>query len=87
MMFDGAHPWVIWISHLLPRTYRGFAMRWGVRAGRDVERLDPRLRPVEQVRITAQYDLVPVRHFRMLYRLLDRIPGARESLQLFRFEF
>ncbi len=87
LLFDGAAPWVVWVSDKLPRIYGEFSMQWGTRDAREVERWIPRLRCVEEVALLAQHAVIPARTYRHLYRALSLIPPLRDELRLFRFEF
>jgi methyltransferase (TIGR00027 family) len=87
LIFDGVHPWIAWTSNRLPGPYGGFKMGWAIRDVRDVERLNPRLRHVADTPVVADFELVPVRFYRVLYRLLSRFPAMRDAMRLFRFEF
>ncbi|MEO3783644.1 class I SAM-dependent methyltransferase [Actinocorallia sp. B10E7] len=87
LLFDGVPPWVVWSSRRLPEIYGEFTMGWAVRDAREVERMNPRLHRAEEIAVISQYALVPVRFYRLLYRMLDRFPPARDTLRMFRFEF
>ncbi|GAA2852707.1 class I SAM-dependent methyltransferase [Streptosporangium fragile] len=78
LLFDGMAPWVT-------RMIKVF--HWGVRDGREIERWNPRLRCVAQVSFGAGYERIPVRRYRLVYRLGNGIPTWRRMSQLFRFAF
>jgi O-methyltransferase involved in polyketide biosynthesis len=78
VMFDAAAPW-------LARLVK--ASRWGLRDGREIERWDPRLRCVEQVPFTTHYAWIPVRRYRLLYRVGHAIPAWRNMFREYRFTF
>jgi O-methyltransferase involved in polyketide biosynthesis len=78
LIFDGLAPWIV-------RTSKIF--QWSPRDGRDVERWNPRLTCAEQVPITAHRRRIPVRRYRILYRLLHAVPALRNSSVDYRFTF
>jgi hypothetical protein len=61
--------------------------RWGIRDGREIERWNPRLRCVAQVPFTTLYAKIPVRRYRVLYRLGNGVPVWRNIFREFRFTF
>lgn len=78
LLFDGLAPWLGRLSKVF---------RWSPRAGRDVERLNPRLTCAEQVPFTTHHHLVPVRRYRVLYRLMNAVPALRNVSVDYRFTF
>ncbi len=87
LIFDGLSPWVVRVSNMLPGPYGSFNMGWPIRDGREVERLDPRLRHVMNIAVISQFPKIPVRAYRVLYQLLSRIPAMRNAIRVFRFDF
>jgi O-methyltransferase involved in polyketide biosynthesis len=78
LVFDGGAPW-------MTRLVKAF--RWGIRDGREIERWNPRLRCVEQPPFTAHFATIPVRRYRVLYRLGNVIPVWRNMFREYRFTF
>ncbi|WP_214414145.1 class I SAM-dependent methyltransferase [Sphaerisporangium fuscum] len=78
LLFDGLAPWVV-------RMVKIF--RWSPRGGRDVERWNPRLTCAGQVPFTTHHRRIPVRRYRMLYRLLHAVPALRNMSVAYRFTF
>jgi O-methyltransferase involved in polyketide biosynthesis len=78
LIFDGVAPWM---------TRLVKAARWGLRDGREIKRLNPRLRCVEQLPFTTHFAKIPVRRYRVLYQLGNGIPVWRNMFQEFRFTF
>jgi O-methyltransferase involved in polyketide biosynthesis len=87
LLFDGVSPWVVWTTKLLRGPFAGFRMSWSIGDGRELERLNPRLRHVMTVSPPTRYAEIPVRSFRVLYRIACKVPAYRDALRLFRFEF
>ncbi|MEW9531865.1 class I SAM-dependent methyltransferase [Microbispora sp. NPDC049125] len=78
LIFDGLAPWVVRMNKLF---------QWSPRDGRDVERWNPRLTCAEQVPVTTHRRLIPVRRYRVLYRLLHAVPALRNISVDYRFTF
>jgi O-methyltransferase involved in polyketide biosynthesis len=78
LIFDGLVPW-------MTRLIKVF--HWGIRDGREIERWNPRLRYVAQVPFTTHFAKIPVRRYRVLYRLGNGIPAFRNLFPQFRFRF
>jgi O-methyltransferase involved in polyketide biosynthesis len=78
LIFDGLAPW-------LTRVVKPF--RWGIRDGRELEQWNPRLTCVAQVPLTTHFAKIPVRRYRILYRLGHAVPAWRTMLQEWRFTF
>ncbi|MEV0081297.1 class I SAM-dependent methyltransferase [Saccharopolyspora sp. NPDC050642] len=89
LIFDGVAPWVAGFTQRLPeRLRRGYPpYLTPLRASRDVERWDPRLRYVEDVAVTSQFAKIPDRTARAAHRLMSRSPALRDWLRLVRAEF
>lgn len=78
LIFDAMTPWIT-------RLIKVF--RWGIRDGRKIERWNDRLKLAAQVSFGAQYEQIPVRRYRAMYRLGNAIPLWRNMYQNFRFTF
>ncbi|MEV1170366.1 class I SAM-dependent methyltransferase [Nonomuraea sp. NPDC049784] len=78
LIFDGLAPWVVRMAKLF---------HWSPRDGRDVERWNPRLTCADQVPLTAHYRRIPVRLYRVIYRLMNAVPGLRNMSVEYRFTF
>lgn len=87
VLFDGLSPWVVRVSNMLPEPFGSFAMAWAVRDERRLESWNPRLHHKETASIVAQYDKIPVHTYRVLYKLLSKVPATRDMMRMFRFEF
>lgn len=90
LLFDGFAPWVVRttqrLSKLLARQgYPPYST--AMRDGREISRWNPRFRHVESVAMVSQFAKVPVRGYRITYRLMDMTPATRDFYRLFRFEF
>lgn len=78
LVFDTVAPW-------LARMVRQF--RWAPRNAREIERWNPRLACAELVPFTAGHRRIPVRRYRVLYRLMHAVPGLRSMARYHRFTF
>jgi O-methyltransferase involved in polyketide biosynthesis len=76
LIFDGIAAWLV-------RMLKAF--RWGIRDPGQIERQNPRLRCLEQVPFTTHYAWIPVRRYRILYRVMNGIPRLRSMFHEFRF--
>jgi O-methyltransferase involved in polyketide biosynthesis len=87
LLFDGVAPWVVRVTNLMFGPFAGFRMSWSIGDGREVERVNPRLRHVMTVSPPTRHAEIPGQCFRALYRTICKIPKYRDALRLFRFEF
>ncbi|SEG96728.1 O-Methyltransferase involved in polyketide biosynthesis [Nonomuraea solani] len=78
VIFDASSPWLGRLVKLC---------RWAPRDGREVERWNPRLKCAEQVPFTTHYHRIPVRRYRVLYRLMHAVPALRHMMREYRFTF
>ena len=78
LLFDLLSQWGPRISKLI---------KWGARDGRDLETWNPRLRYVEQVSAIADFEKIPPKAQREVFRLLHKIPVIRDYDRLYRFRF
>ena len=78
LLFDLLSQWGPRISKLI---------EWGVRDGRELETWNPRLRYVEQVSAIADFEKIPLKAQRTVFRLLHGIPVIRDYDRLYRFQF
>ena len=78
LIFDGLAPWII-------RMIKIF--QWSPRDGRNVERWNSRLTCAEQVPFTMYHRRIPVRRYRILYRLMHAVPTLRNMSMDYRFTF
>ncbi|MCP2258255.1 methyltransferase, TIGR00027 family [Streptoalloteichus tenebrarius] len=85
VVFDAASPAWVRMTKVAPRGYPSFQSAIG--DGREVERWNPRLRYREAVSVLRQFPRIPVRSYRIAHGLLGRLPGMRDWMRVFRFEF
>jgi O-methyltransferase involved in polyketide biosynthesis len=76
--FDVVPPW-------LARMMKIF--RWGLRNPAEIERWNPRLRFLAEASVLALYSWIPVRSYRVVYKLGTRIPFMKSFSPLVRFGF
>ncbi|HEX4811141.1 MAG TPA: class I SAM-dependent methyltransferase [Nonomuraea sp.] len=76
LVFDTGAPWLF-------RLVKIFT--WPLRDGREVERRNPRLICAEQLPFTANHHIIPVRGYRVLYRLMNAVPIVRNMFRWYRF--
>jgi hypothetical protein len=77
LLFDALAPWLT----RLP------LFRWGIQDARRIERWSPRLHLAGHVPFATHYAWIPVRGYRVLYRVMNSIPGLRSMFQELRFTF
>ncbi len=78
LIFDGVAPWVA-------RIVKPF--RWSAGDGREIERWNRRLRLADRAGLTAHSERIPIRRYRVLYRLMDAVPPLRAGSTTYRFTF
>lgn len=78
LLFDGLAPRLT----RLPGPFR-----WGIRDPRQIERWNPRLHLAARVPFATHFAWIPVRGYRVLYRVMNGIPGLRSMFQELRFTF
>jgi O-methyltransferase involved in polyketide biosynthesis len=74
LVFDGMAPW---LTRLVGPT------RWGIADGRALEAWEPRLHLLEQLPVGADFERIPDRTYRLVWRL--GWPAWRRMLQTYRF--
>lgn len=78
LLFDGMPPWVV-----LGRKI----FRWATRGGRELGQWDPRLKLLARTSPLAEYARIPSPGYRLLYRLMNAVPGLNRVNPYFRFAF
>jgi O-methyltransferase involved in polyketide biosynthesis len=78
LIFDALAPWVTRFSD---------SIYWGVATGRDVERMNQRLRLVDEVFLTAHHRQVPIWRYRAVLHFMNTLPGVRSMARQLRYEF
>ena len=78
LIVDAVAPWVARMSASILSS---------VRSGRDIARIDPRLRLLDDVRLPAHHAEIPVRRYRAALRVANRIPGLRAMARQVRCAF
>lgn len=81
VLADGLGPWAVWSSGKLP-GYRMFTMRWAMRPGDALARLDPAYRTVRTRRLISLHAEIPHPGYRWLYRAMDAVPRLRDTVLL-----
>jgi O-methyltransferase involved in polyketide biosynthesis len=82
LLFDSTSPSSIWLSKLFTHGI----VEWGVRDVRDLEAWNLGLHFVEQTSTLADYQAIPFRPQRLMYRLIHATPlGNYDVLNRFRF--
>lgn len=84
LQFDALSRWVM----KLGAVYRqGKIYEWGLDDARDVERWSPRLTFQEEVSGMAHSEWIPVTGYRLLYRVVNALPGVKGFDRQLRFTF
>jgi hypothetical protein len=78
LIFDALAPWVTKFTD---------GIHWGIDDGRMVERMNPRLRLVEEIPLTAHYGRMSNWRHRFAFRMLNAFPVSRNMARQLRFEF
>lgn len=78
VVFDGISRWMTRVSK---------HNRWGLHDAREVEEMDSRLTYVAETSLMAGSAQIPVRRYRVIYRIGHSIPAIRKFNRQFRFAF
>jgi O-methyltransferase involved in polyketide biosynthesis len=89
MLFDGLAPWVVRMSPLISKYVGGGFPPYvtPIRDGREIERWNPRFRYLEGVPVASRFARIPVRGYRLTFRLMNAISATRNMMRVFRYEF
>lgn len=89
MLFDGLAPWVVRLSQRISKRIGGGFPPYvtATRDGREIERWNSRFRYLEGVPVTSRFAKIPVRGYRLTFRLMNVIPATRNMMRVFRYEF
>ncbi|MEU7748030.1 hypothetical protein [Nonomuraea sp. NPDC049158] len=83
-------PWVVRMTQRMSKSLarKGYPPYWtAIRDRREIERWNPRFRYIENVPFTSLFAKIPVRVYRVTYRLMNTFPASRDNYRMFRFSF
>lgn len=90
LLFDGFAPWVVRMTQRMSKSLarKGYpSYSTAIRDRREVERWNPRFRYIEDVPFASLFAKIPVRAYRITYRLMNTMPASRDFYRMFRFGF
>jgi methyltransferase (TIGR00027 family) len=59
--------------------------KWTLGDPHDLERWNPALTLLEQVPVTADFQRIPIRRYRVLFQLMNRVPATHNAMTLLRY--
>jgi O-methyltransferase involved in polyketide biosynthesis len=78
LVFDG-------VAGLTARMTKLF--QWTLGDPREIERWNPHLRLVDVVAWAAEFERIPQRGYRALFRMMNKVPAIRDGMRMLRYRF